>query len=79
MIDRRLFVHMNWGLLALALALFAVGIVNLYSASVIRLEDGFSFSPYYQRQLIWGGAGFLLMLLCLCLDFWRFRPRATGK
>jgi rod shape determining protein RodA len=69
MIDRRLFIHMNWGLLALTLALFAVGILNLYAASVIRLEEGVNVAPYYQRQLIWGGAGIGILLVCLVVDY----------
>jgi rod shape determining protein RodA len=55
--------------LALTLALFGVGILNLYAASVIRLEDGFSFAPYYQRQLVWGGAGTAVLLMCLVVDY----------
>jgi len=69
MIDRRLFFHMNWGLLGLTLLLFGVGILNLYSASVIRLEDGLNIAPYYQRQLVWGGAGLLVLLATLIIDY----------
>lgn len=68
-IDRRLFIHMNWGLLALAFILFSIGVVNLYSASGVRLEEGVSVSAYYQKQLIWGGLGFLCMLLCMIFDY----------
>ena len=77
MIDRRLFIHMNWGLLALTLALFGIGIMNLYSASGIRIEDGISISPYYRRQLIWGSAGIVIMLICLSFDYRRLQTLAV--
>ncbi len=68
-IDRRLITNINWGLLAAMLALFCVGIVNLYSASGVRMEDGISLSPYYGRQLIWGGIGLIFMLICMSFDY----------
>ncbi len=76
MIDRRLFLHMNWGLLALTLLLFGIGIMNLYSASGIRIEDGISVSPFYRRQLVWGGAGVLILLVCLAFDYRRLQTLA---
>lgn len=71
--DRRLFSHLNWGLLLCMLALFLVGVGNLYSASGTRFESGLSFSDFYQRQLVWGGAGFLAMLCVMCLDYRKLR------
>lgn len=68
-IDRRLFTHLNWTLLALALLLFFVGVANLYSASGTRLEEGMALSSFYQKQLIWGGMGFLAMLACMVFDY----------
>ena len=56
--------HINWGLVISALLLFVVGIVNLYSASGVRVEDGISLSPYYQKQLIWGLMGLGAMITC---------------
>jgi len=76
MIDRRLFLHMNWGLLALTLVISAIGIMNLYSASGIRIEDGISVASYYQRQIIWCGAGVLIMLICLCFNYRRLEALA---
>lgn len=68
-IDNRLLTHMNWGLLASLLLLFCVGIVNLYSASGTRFEDGITLQPYYQRQLIWGLGGVVAMLVCMTFDY----------
>lgn len=67
--DRRLITHINWGLLAATLALFFVGIGNLYSASGVRVEDGISLAPFYERQMIWGSLGLLSMLLCMSFDY----------
>ena len=52
--DRRMFFQINWGLVFITILLFAVGMVNLYSASGSRIEGGFVLSPFYQRQLVWG-------------------------
>ncbi len=68
-IDRRLLTYMNWGLLSSTAVLFFVGIANLYSASGVRLEDGITLAPFYQRQLIWGGLGFAAMLVCMSFDY----------
>lgn len=68
-IDRRLITHINWGLLAAMLALFLVGIGNLYSASGVRVEDGISLAPYYGRQIIWGCMGLVVMIICMSFDY----------
>lgn len=67
--DRRLLLHINWGLVISALLLFVVGIVNLYSASGVRVEDGISLSPYYQKQLIWGLMGLGAMIACTLVSY----------
>lgn len=68
-VDKRLFTHMNWVLLALTLALYGVGLLNLYSASHIRLESSYIINPYFQKQLYWGLVGFGGMLLTMCVDY----------
>lgn len=75
-VDRRLFSHLNWGLLACLVILFFVGVGNLYSASGTRLEEGLAFSDFYRRQLIWGAGGFLCMLTAMCLDYRKLRNLA---
>lgn len=67
--DRRLFLHINWGLVICTLCLFVVGMINLYSASGTRLENGIALSSYYQKQLIWQGCGVLVMLVCTMIDY----------
>lgn len=67
--DRRLLLHINWGLVGLTLILFGLGVLNLYSASGFRLEQGMEVNPYYQKQLIWGTMGFFAMLLFMLFDY----------
>lgn len=68
-IDRRLITHINWGLLAYTIVLFFIGTGNLYSASGVRLENGITLSPFYQRQMIWGAFGLLAMVVCMSFDY----------
>ncbi len=68
-LDRRLFLYVNWELIACFTALFIVGVGNLYSASGIRFEEGITVASYYQRQLIWGGLGFLVMMVSMAFDY----------
>ncbi len=76
LLDRRLFAYINWELLACFFALFVVGVGNLYSASGIRFEDGVSVASFYQRQLIWGGLGFAVILVSMTFDYRQLRNLA---
>ena len=53
------------------LLLFAVGMVNLYSASGSRGEGGFVLSPFYQKQMLWGLGGLAVMVACMLFDYRR--------
>ncbi len=68
-IDRRLITHANWSLIGFTLLLFSVGVVNLYSAGGVRIEDGIQVAPYFQRQLLWGGLGVCGMAVCTLFDY----------
>lgn len=68
-IDRRLLLYLNWTLLGLALCLFFLGVLNLFSASSLRLETGLTMTPYYKKQLLWGVFGFCGMLLFMLFDY----------
>lgn len=72
-VDRRIFHHLNWSLLACAAILFFIGVGNLYSASGTRLEEGITFSDFYQRQLIWGAIGLGGLLFGAWLDYRKLR------
>ena len=67
--DKRLLTHINWSLLLMMLLLFLIGIVNLYSASASLFEGGIQLNNFYQKQLLWGGAGLLSMLPVMLFDY----------
>ncbi|PKN41381.1 MAG: rod shape-determining protein RodA [Deltaproteobacteria bacterium HGW-Deltaproteobacteria-18] len=69
MFDRRLIFHINWGLLILTAILFFVGVMNLYSASTLRLASGLEIDTYFNKQLIWGGAGLSVMTALVLVDY----------
>ena len=68
-IDRRLVTHANWSLIGFTALLFFVGVANLYSASGIRLGEGLEVGTYYQKQLVWGGVGLMLMVFFMSIDY----------
>lgn len=69
--ERNLFSYINWGLVACTALLFFIGVGNLYSAGGMRLEEGISVEPFYQRQLMSGLLGFLAMLVTMSFDYRR--------
>ncbi len=67
--DRRLVTNLNLTLLLLVLMLFGLGVLNLYSASSLRLQTGLTTIFFYKKQLLWGGVGLLGMFLCMLFDY----------
>ena len=63
--------HLNWALLVCALALFAVGEMNLISASGTRVESGLTLASFYQRQFLWGILGLCCMTMTMSFDYRR--------
>ncbi len=76
LIDRRLITHFDWTLAGFAIALFAMGVVNLYSASGFRMEEGITLSSYYRKQLYWGMIGLAGMIAFLVFDYRHLRMLA---
>ena len=70
-IDRRMLYHVNWGLVGVMAALFFIGVLNLYSASGVRVGEGVSVEPYYQKQVIWGIIGLFGMVAFMSFDYRR--------
>ncbi len=66
---KRLILEMNWTLLFSVSLLFGLGIINLYSASSMRLETGIDVAPFYSRQLMWGGVGLVIMFGCTVISY----------
>lgn len=75
-IDRRLLFYINWPLLGAAVILFLLGVLNLYSASGYRLEEGMNVAPYFNRQLIWGLMGLCGMLVFMFFDYRHLKTMA---
>jgi rod shape determining protein RodA len=75
MIDRRLFTNFDWTLFAVMLAIAAIGVVNIYSASASYKLAG---SPYYLKQLYWIGAGMGLIVFVCSIDYHILEDLAYG-
>lgn len=67
MIDRRCIQNFDWSLLLLVFILLAIGVVNLYSATI--QADAGKGAPIYLKQVYWAGFGFLLLLVVLFFDY----------
>jgi len=67
--DRRLISHLSWPLILFTLVLFALGVMNLYSASSLRVETGVTTIFFYKKQLVWGAVGFVVMFACMVFDY----------
>ena len=74
--DKKLLGYTNWGLILCTVLLFSIGLINLYSASAIRGEDGLLVAPYFYRQLGWFGGGFVAMACITLFDYRRLRGNA---
>ena len=81
MFDRRLVQNFDWGLLGLTLALGAIGLVALYSA--VTADMVIPQKTLFFKQLIWFGAGLLMMFISFLFDYklldrWAFVFYAIG-
>ncbi len=72
-IDRRLFSHFNWLLFGITLVLFFIGVLNLYSASSLKVESGVKFIPFFKKQILWGCMGLVGFFVFLCVDYRKFK------
>jgi rod shape determining protein RodA len=66
--DRRLISHFDWVLLLLIVALLAVGVLVVYSATY---EAGKRVSPWALRQLSWVALGLVSMFVAFAVDYRR--------
>ncbi len=66
MIDRRLFVNIDWMLLGLVVAVSLLGILNIYSATTPYKITG---APYYLKQFYWMTFGMFIALLICSFDY----------
>jgi len=75
-IDRRVFQHFDWLLFALVLAVLAIGLANLYSATQAGVEHGLP--PEFRRQLTAIAIGAAVVTVVLMLDYRRLERWAPA-
>lgn len=63
----RTFDHFNWALLLITLAIMAVGLVTLFSAT--WEEGATTLSPIFRKQVIYMGAGLAVLVATLAVDY----------
>ena len=66
MIDRRLFIHFDWGLLGIVLLIVSIGILNLYSVTSNGETTG---TPLYLKQVLWLAIGLGAMLIIAFVEY----------
>ncbi|MDP2972776.1 MAG: rod shape-determining protein RodA [Deltaproteobacteria bacterium] len=66
MIDRRLFIHFDWGLLGIVLLIASIGILNLYSVTSNGETTG---TPLYLKQVLWLAIGLGAMLIIAFVEY----------
>jgi rod shape determining protein RodA len=64
--DRRIFQHFDWTLLALVLAVCAIGILNIYSTGFSASGGQF---PFYLKQIQWISLGLIFMMIIFFIDY----------
>ena len=74
MLDRRLYAHIDWWLVAAVLLTSVMGLVMIYSTTYEPTTG--SVGPQLFRQLVALGIGLVAMLCCLTVDY-RLRPAAV--
>ena len=70
--------QINWRLVVSFLLLCIIGLVNLYSASGIRTEDGLFVSLFFHKQLVWELLSLIIMLVVIMIDYRHLYAMATG-
>jgi rod shape determining protein RodA len=66
MIDRRLLIHFDWTLLAVAVIIASFGILNLYSISASGETSG---TAFYLKQFSWLLIGLLIMIVVAFVEY----------
>jgi rod shape determining protein RodA len=65
-IDRRLFIHFDWALFGIVLAIALIGILNLYSAAAKIDTAGI---PLYLKQIFWLLIGLVVMVTVAFVEY----------
>jgi rod shape determining protein RodA len=67
MFDRKFIQYFDWGLLGLAVVLGGIGIMTLYS--VVSANTQMPQNNFYIKQVIWFGAGMVLMIIGFLFNY----------
>ena len=67
MLDRRLFPHIDWALIAAILVLAVVGLVMIYSATYDPTTE--QVGPQLSRQLLALAIGLVALVVCMAVDY----------
>ena len=62
MFERRLYYHVDWGMMAALVALCAIGLACIYSATG-------GWTPIFQTQIYAIGIGSVVLIICLSIDY----------
>lgn len=68
MFDRRLIENFDWGFVILIFLISSSGLAILYSALTAGHDPGVV-HILFKKQMIWMGAGFIIMMIMLVIDF----------
>jgi rod shape determining protein RodA len=74
MVNKRLAQHLDWPLLLLVAAIVSMGVTTVYSATYTQAQN--QMSPLVWRQMLWAGAGTVLMLALLFVDYRKLERHA---
>jgi len=74
--DRRLAQNFDWGLMAAALILGAVGVLTLYSA--VTADPAMPHPDLYLRQMVWYAIGLGVMLISFTINYKMLERLAPG-
>ena len=66
MLERRLYFHVDWAMLAAVLALCLIGLVQIYSATAVGPDGS---SRMYVTQIYGIALGLIALVICLTIDY----------
>lgn len=69
LLDRKALTHFNWTLFLLLMLLAGVGILNLYSAGSLRLDQGMATTHFYRKQMFWLALGLATIPVIIFFDY----------
>src|SRR5262249_46654872 len=69
MFERRLFFHIDWGLLTAILVIVAIGVAMIYSTTYVTVGGASHMGPQVRTQVYAVVIGLVALLVCLTLGY----------